>query len=70
MAVAMEALGGRLLDGSVHPLDLAIGLRVIGLCEPVFHAVRLAIVSRTNGVPMARSVRMVWTLQATASSMC
>ena len=42
VAVVMIKLDGRFLDGSVHPLDLAIGPRVIGLGQAMLDAVILA----------------------------
>ena len=41
MAVVMEALDGRVLDGSVHPFDLAIGPGMVGLGQPVLNPVCL-----------------------------
>ena len=35
----MEDLDGGVLDRAVHPFGLAVGLRVIGLGQPVFDAV-------------------------------
>ncbi len=42
MAVVMEPFDRRVLDGAVHPLDLAVGPWVVGLGQPVLNAVRLA----------------------------
>ena len=39
VGAVMVALNGRLLEGSVHPLDLTIGPRMIGLGQPVLNAV-------------------------------
>ena len=33
MDLAVEAFDGRLFDGLVHPLDLAVGPGMLGLCE-------------------------------------
>jgi len=46
-------------DGSVHPLNLAVGPRVVRLCEPVLDIVRLADhveahLTRPDGVAIAR----------------
>src|ERR1700709_25673 len=59
MALIVEALDGRLLDGSVHPLDLTIGPRVVRLGKPVLDIVRLtdhveAHLPRPSGVAVAR----------------
>ncbi len=37
--VVVAALDGGVLDGAVHPLDLAVGARVVGLGETVLDAV-------------------------------
>lgn len=42
VAVVMVALDGRLLEGPVHALDLAIGPRVVWLGEPMLDVVRPA----------------------------
>ena len=42
MALVMEALDGRLLDGAVHPFDLPVGPRMVRLGEPVLDVVGLA----------------------------
>jgi len=42
VAVVMKALDGRLLDGAVHPFDLAIGPWVVRLGQPVLDPIRLA----------------------------
>ena len=42
VAVIVVALDGRLLDCPIHPLDLAVGPRVVRLREPMFNAVALA----------------------------
>ncbi len=42
MALMVEAFDGRFLDGSAHPLDLAVGPRMVRFGEPVLDAVRLA----------------------------
>ena len=42
VAVVMEPFDRRVLDGAVHPLDLAVGPWVVGLGQPVLNAVRLA----------------------------
>lgn len=42
VAVVVEALDGCLLDRAVHPLDLAVGPRMVRLGQPVFDPVRLA----------------------------
>ena len=85
IAVEMVSFDCRFLNRSVHPLDLAIGPRMVHLYQfysipftsqimskricrgyAVFrlrgctaNLMPLAIVSRTNGVPMAQSVRIV-----------
>lgn len=38
----MEALNRRVLDGAVHPLDLAVGPRMVGLCQAMLDPVGLA----------------------------
>ena len=38
----MVALDGRLLEGSVHPLDLTIGPRMVGFGQPMLDAVGMA----------------------------
>ena len=42
MVVVVEALDGRILDGPVHPLDLAVGPWMVDLGEPVFNPVVVA----------------------------
>ena len=42
MALVVVALDGRLLEGAVHPLDLAVGPRMVRLGEPVLDAVLAA----------------------------
>ena len=42
MAAVVIALDGRLFDGAVHPLDLAVRPRVVDLGEPVLDAVFVA----------------------------
>src|SRR5215510_1631924 len=42
MGFVVEALDGRLLDGAVHPLDLAIGPRVLGLGQTMIDVVASA----------------------------
>lgn len=42
MIVIMEALDGRVLDGSVHALDLPIGPWVLHLGQPMLDAVPVA----------------------------
>lgn len=42
VVVVVEAFDRRVLDRSVHALDLTVGPRMPGLCEPMFDAVRLA----------------------------
>ncbi len=39
MVLVVVALGGGLLDGAVHSLDLAVGPRVVGLGKPVLDIV-------------------------------
>ena len=39
MALVVEALDGRLLDGPVHPLDLTVGPRMLGLGRAVLNVV-------------------------------
>jgi len=39
MGFVVEALDGRILDGAVHPLDLTIGARVLGLGQAVIAVV-------------------------------
>jgi hypothetical protein len=39
VAVVMEAFDGGVLDGPVHPFDLAVGPRMIGLRQPVLDAI-------------------------------
>lgn len=52
VGVIVEAVNGGLLDGSVHPLDLAVGPRVPGLGEPV--------VDVTDGAGMFESMSPEW----------
>lgn len=42
MAVVMEPFDRRVLDGAVHPFDLAVGPWMVGLGQPVLNAVGLA----------------------------
>ncbi len=42
MAIVMIALDGGVLDGAVHPLDLAVGPRIVRLGEPVFDTILMA----------------------------
>ena len=42
MALVVKAFDGRLLDGAVHALDLAVGPWMVRFGEPVFDIVRLA----------------------------
>ncbi len=42
MAVVVEAFDGRVLDCPVHALDLAVGLRMVGLGQAVLDPVGLA----------------------------
>lgn len=42
VAVVVEASDSSVLDGSVHPLDLAVGPRVVDLGEAVLDAVGIA----------------------------
>ena len=42
MIIVMEAFDGRVLDRAVHPFGLAIGPRVVWLCEAVLDIVGLA----------------------------
>jgi len=42
MAVVVVSFHRRFLDGSVHPLDLAIGPRMVWLGQPVFDPIGLA----------------------------
>ena len=42
VACVMEPFDRRVLDGAVHPLDLAVGPWVVGLGQPVLDAVLLA----------------------------
>ena len=41
VAVVVVPFDGRVLDRPVHPLDLAIGPRMVRFCEPMFDPVRL-----------------------------
>ena len=56
--VVVEALDGRFLDGSVHPLDLAVRPGMLDLCEPVFDAMFVAdaVEDMLEGVLVARPV--------------
>jgi hypothetical protein len=59
VALVVEAFDGRLLNGAVHPLDLAVGPRVVRFCEPVLDAVCVADhveahLTRPGGVAVAR----------------
>ena len=49
MIVVMEAFDGRVLDRAVHSLDLAVGPRVVGLCEAMFDPVGLTDHVETHG---------------------
>ena len=40
--VIVKALAGRVLDGRVHPFDLAIGPRVLHLCQAMLDTVLVA----------------------------
>ena len=42
MGFVVEALDRRVLDGAVHPLDLTIGPRVLGLCQAMIDVVASA----------------------------
>lgn len=42
VVLVVEALDGRVLDRAVHPLNLAVGPRVVGFGQSVFDPVRLA----------------------------
>ena len=42
MAVVMKPFDRRVLDGAVHPFDLAVGPWMVGLGQPVLDAVGLA----------------------------
>src|SRR6187200_1180212 len=42
MAAVVVALNGGLFDGPVHPLDLTVGPRVIGLGQPMLDAIAAA----------------------------
>ena len=57
MAVVVEAFDGRLLDGSVHPLDLSISPRMIGLCQAMLDAVAL-----TRAIERMASEPRRWTV--------
>lgn len=35
----MEAFDGRVFDGPLHPLDMAIGPRVVGLCQAALYPI-------------------------------
>ena len=59
VAFVVEALDGRLFDGPVHPLDLAVRPRMVRFGEPVLDAIRFADhveahLARPGGVPVAR----------------
>lgn len=63
VAVVVEALDRGVLDGAVHALDLAVGPRMIDLCEPVLDAVlsashveHVSHVSRGRPVCVARRI--------------
>jgi hypothetical protein len=38
VGVVVVSLYGGVLDGAVHPLDLPVAPRMLGLCEPMFDA--------------------------------
>ena len=57
MAVVVEAFDGRPLDGSVHPLDLSISPRMIGLCQAMLDAVAL-----TRAIERMASEPRRWTV--------
>lgn len=42
MAFVVAAFDGRLLDGAIHPLDVAVGLWMVWLGEPMLNVVGLA----------------------------
>ena len=42
VAVVVVALDGRFLEDPIHTFDLAVGLGVVGLGQPVFDAVTMA----------------------------
>ena len=42
VALVVVAFDRRVLEGSVHPLDLPIGPRVVGLCQSMLDAVFIA----------------------------
>src|SRR4028118_122170 len=57
MLLVVVTLGGRVLDGSVHPLDLAVRPRMIWLREPMLDAVSFAdhveaARARKDGIPV------------------
>ena len=57
MAVVVEAFDGRPLDGLVHPLDLSISPRMIGLCQAM-----LDVVALTRAIERMGSELRRWTV--------
>lgn len=68
--VIVEALDGGVLDGPIHPLDLAVRPGMVDLCEPVLDAMFVAdaVEDVLKGMPVAGPVgelnavvgQMVW----------
>jgi hypothetical protein len=57
----MVALNGRLLERSVHPLNLTIGPRMVWLRQPVLDAVRVTEHVEHMGAPACRrSETILW----------
>jgi hypothetical protein len=55
----MVALDGRFLDRAIHALDLAIGLKMLDLGQPMFDAILLAAhIEHTCRVPCRRAIRI------------
>ena len=52
VGLVVEVLDGRILDGAVHPLDLAVGPGMLGLCMPM-----IDVVARTSDL---EGVRPKW----------
>jgi hypothetical protein len=61
MTIVMVAFDGGVLDGAVHPLDLAVGPRVVRLCQSVLDAVLAAdLVEAMDPVARGPSITIAW----------
>lgn len=50
VAIVVETPDGGLLDRSVHPLNVAVGPRMVGLREAMLNAVGFAVMSKRMGL--------------------